>query len=154
MAALYGCYSAGPEKTGFEGKSLPSFKLLLTDSTTYIDTKDIPKGKQVVLLYYGPYCSYSRSQIEEIISDINAFKNIQFYVFSSGPFADMKKFYTHYALYKYTNIVAGLDYADFFPEYFEITGVPFIAIYGKDGKLNKAFQGKMHSKQIKKALEL
>jgi len=154
IAVLSGCYGAEPEKTGLEGKPLPSFKLLLSDSSTYIDMKDIPKGKPVVLFYYGPYCPYSRAQMEEIIRDIKQFKNTQFYVFTAWPFADMKKFYSYYRLDKYKNIIAGLDNSGFFEEYYKVAGVPFTAVYDKDGKLNKAFQGKIHSKEIIKALEL
>jgi hypothetical protein len=154
ITALFGCYGSEPEKTGLEGKPLPSFKLLLTDSTTYIDTKNIPKGKPIVLFYYGPYCPYSKAQMEEIIDDINVFNNVQIYVFMTGRFRDMKTFYTHYRLDKYKNIVAGLDFSGFFRQYFELIGVPFIAIYNKDMKLNKAFVGKINSKQIIKALDL
>jgi thiol-disulfide isomerase/thioredoxin len=152
MIVLISCSDREPENTGLEGKSLPSFKLLLTDSLTYIDTKDIPKEKPIVLLFYGPHCPYSRAEMQEIIDNMNTLKDIQFCVFTNGSFADMKEFNTHYNLYKYKNILSGLDYNNFFSEYFQITGVPYIAIYGKDSKLIKAFMGKIFSKQIKKAL--
>ena len=58
IAIFSGCYSTEPEKTGLEGKIMPSFKLLLEDSITYVDTKNIPIGKPVVLFYYGPHCPY------------------------------------------------------------------------------------------------
>jgi hypothetical protein len=38
-------------------------------------------------------------------------------------------------------------------DYFEITNVPYMAIYNKDKKLNKAFRGKIYSNQLKKAAE-
>jgi thiol-disulfide isomerase/thioredoxin len=150
---LTGCFSKQPEKTGHEGKPLPSFKLLLLDSTTYFDTKDIPKDKPVVLFYFGPHCPYSRAQMEEIIEDINILKDIRFYFFTTWSFAEMKAFYKHYQLNKYSNIIMGQDYMNFFVEYFEAQGVPYMAIYGKDKILRKAFIGRIFGKQIKEVTE-
>lgn len=154
ILSLLGCYGSEPQKSELEGSSMPSFKLLLADSLTYFDTKDIPKGKPVVLFYYGPNCPYSKAQMEEIIDHMNTLNEIQFYVFTYEPFAEMKKFCTRYNLYKYANITVGLDYSNFFPDYFKTSGVPFLAIYNKDIKLNKTFLGKIYSKQIKKAVQL
>jgi thiol-disulfide isomerase/thioredoxin len=150
---LYGCFGIEPEKTGLEGKPMPSFKILLTDSTRYFDTKDIPGGKPVVLLFIGPHCPYSKAQMAEIVEDINDLKNINFYVFTNWPLKEMKSFCNSYELKKYSNIMAGIDYSSFFPEYFGATGVPYIAIYGKDKKLNKAFKGRIFGKQILKIAE-
>jgi hypothetical protein len=149
---LIGCFSAEPEKTGFEGKVLPSFNLLLQDSTTYIDTKSIQPGKPIVLFYYSPHCPYSRAQMEEMIDEMSSIKDVQLFVITSWPFAEMKKFYLHYHLNRYPNIVTGLDYKNFLGNYFKVTGVPFTAVYGEDMKLNNAFEGRIYTKQIRKAL--
>jgi hypothetical protein len=148
-----GCYSRSPEKTGLEGKPLPSFNLLLVDSTTHFNTANIPTGKPVVLCLFGPHCPYSKAQIEEIIEDIDKLKDIQFYIFTPYPFAEMKKFYEHYQLNKYSNIITGVDYTNFFGKYFKATGVPYTAIYGKDKRLIKSFIGIIYSSHIKEAFE-
>jgi hypothetical protein len=150
---LIGCYSRKPENTGKEGELIPSFKLLLADSLTYIDTKSIPEGNPVVFLYFGPHCPYSKAQIEEIIEDINILKNIRFYVFTTWSFSEMKEFYNHYQLSKYNNITTGVDNKFFFLEHFEVQGVPYMAIYDKHKKLKKAFVGKVYGKQIKEIAE-
>lgn len=143
------CYSKDPQKTGLEGQLMPSFKLLQLDSSTYFDTKDIPIGKPTVLLYIGPNCPYSKTQIQEIIEDINKLKSINFYVFTSWPFKEMKQLHDHFHLDQYPNITTGIDFKYFFEGYFEAQGVPYMAIYGKDKKLNKVFVGKVYGKQIK-----
>ena len=153
VVCLAGCYSREPEKTGLEGKTLPSFKLLLIDSTTYFDTKDISEGTPVALFLFGPHCPYSKAQVEEIIEDMDMLKGIQFYMFSTWPLSDIKEFNSHYQLSKYPNITLGQDYKNFFVDYFEAQGVPYIAIYGKDRKLRKAFVGKIFGKQIKEIAE-
>lgn len=153
LAILAGCYSAEPEKTGLEGKAMPSFKLLLPDSSTYIDTKNIKTGKPVVIFYYSPHCAYSRAQMEEMIEEREKLENAQLYVVASSSFTDMKQFYTDYQLNKYPNIVTALDYTNFVGNYFKVTGFPYTAIYDKEMKLNKVFVGKIYTKQIKRALD-
>lgn len=150
---LFGCYSKEPIKTGLEGKPLPSFNLLLSDSISNFNTTSIPPGQPVALLYFGPYCPYSRAQMEIILNNIDALKAIHFYVFTAYPYSDMKKFYDDYNLSKYPNITVGIDYKKFFREYFEVPGVPYMALYDKDKKLRKAFLGQVYTKQIKAAIE-
>lgn len=145
---LFGCYSIEAEKTGLEGKPMPSFKILLGDSTQYFDTKNLEIGKPVVLFYYGPYCPYSRVQMEEMIDNMGIMKKYQFLVVTRSPLSAMQKFYAHYHLEKYHNITSGIDYTGFLGEYFKITGVPFTAIYDKDKKLLSAYEGKIFVKQI------
>jgi hypothetical protein len=78
-------------------------------------------------------------------------KDINFYILTESPYAEMKKFIARYQLAKYPNIITGFDYTHFFSNYYQVTGVPFIAVYGNDKKLSKVFEGKVFSKQIKKA---
>lgn len=145
---IFGCYGIEPEKTGFEGKEIPSFKILLRDSSTYLDTKSIKNGKPIVLFYYGPHCPYSRAQMEEMLENMSIMKNIQFVLITHSQFSEMNKFCSHYGINKYNNIVSGIDYNNFLGDYFKITGVPFTAIYDKDKKLISAFTGKIFVKQI------
>jgi thiol-disulfide isomerase/thioredoxin len=146
---VMGCFSREPEKTGYEGKSMPTFKLLLADSLTYLSTGNIPVGKPAVLFYFGPDCPYSRAQMEEIIDNIDELKNVRFYIFTTWEFPEMKKFYNHYRLFKYSNITMGVDYLNFFKYYFKTKGVPYLAIYNNQKILQAAFVGKVPSRQIR-----
>lgn len=149
-----GCYSkAIPEKTGQEGNLLPSFNVQLIDSTTYINTGNIETGKPVALFYFSPECPHCRSQMEEIIEDMDRLKSIQFYLLTSYSVSDMKHFSSEYRLSSYPNIIVGKDTANFLLKYFAMPGVPYMAIYGKDKKLHKAFVGKIYSQQLKSVAE-
>jgi thiol-disulfide isomerase/thioredoxin len=132
---------------------MPAFNLLLADSVTQLNTKDILTTRPIVLFYFSPYCPYCRAQIEEIIHKIDRVKDIQFYVFTSYSFKEMKHFYREYQIDKYPNIQMGIDQSNFFADYFEAPGLPYMAIYGKDKKLRKAFVGNVYSGQIKSAAE-
>lgn len=153
VALLAGCYGATPEKTGLEGKPLPSFNLLLPDSATWVNTSKVPKGKSVTLFGFNPYCTYCRAQTKDIIDDMDELKDVQFYFITPYPYAHMKKYCKEYQLEKYPNIIIGTDTANAMGKYFEITAVPYLAIYNKEQKLNKVFMGKIPTSQLKNATE-
>jgi hypothetical protein len=144
------CFSKLPEKTGLEGEPMPIFKILLPDSTTYLNTKEYAIGKPVVMIYFGPRCPYSRALIQEIVTEIEKLKDIQFLIFATAPFYQMKWFYEEYKLAKYPNIHTGVDYTNTFIDYFKIHSVPYVAIYGSDKKLKYAFEGQVPASIIKK----
>ena len=148
-----GCYAKTAIKTGLEGKPVPSFDLILPDSTSYLNTRNSLTGRPVVLFYFGPHCPYSRTQMNDIILNIAALKNIQFYIFTNWPFKDMKEFYNNYQLNRYPNITTGQDFKNYFTNYFNAQGVPYIAVYGKDKLLNKVFVGKTDIEQIRQGAE-
>lgn len=150
---LCSCNERPPLKTGLEGKPLPSFNLLLNDSSTYLNTSDIPAGKPVVLFYFSPRCPYCRAQMDEIVGDISSLKDIRFYIFTTWPFSEMKRFYNHYQLQKYSNVTVGVDYKNYFLDHFKADAVPYIALYWKDKTLDKAFMGKIDVSQIKEITE-
>lgn len=153
IVCLAGCFGATPEKNGLEGKPLPAFNILLTDSITWFNTNAIPAGKPVALFYFSPFCPYCRAQTEEIIDDINKLKDIQFYFVTTFSYSLMKQYYNKYQLSKYPNITMGVDTGHFVQNYFKPAGLPFMAIYGKDKKLNKSFLGKIYTNQLQKVAE-
>jgi len=146
---LCACKEQPPLKTGLEGKLLPSFNLLLNDSATYFNTGNIPTGKPIVLFYFSPKCPYCRTEMNEIIENINRLSNIHFYLITRFPFSEMKQFYTEYKLSQYSNITIGYDSKYFFGNYFQTPGVPYMAIYGLDKRLKKAYIGLVKSSDIK-----
>jgi thiol-disulfide isomerase/thioredoxin len=148
---LSGCYGTVPEKTGMEGKPVPSFKMLLPDSVTYFDTQKIPNDKPFVVFLFGAHCPYSRAQMEEIVDDHEKLKGLHFYVLAYTSFSDMKQFYNDFHLSSYKNITVGVDTSQIFINTYEIDAVPYIAVYGKDKKLKEAYRGQVFSKQLLRA---
>ncbi|HEX9512833.1 MAG TPA: thioredoxin fold domain-containing protein [Puia sp.] len=149
LASLSGCLGKAHEKTGLEGKPLPSFNLFLMDSTTYFNTNSIPTGKPIALFYFSPSCPYCRAQTEEIVEHMKKLKDINFYIFTTAPFTELKSFYDYYQLKKYPNVTVGLDYTSFFGNYFKAQGVPYMAIYNNNKRLKQVLVGKTEISVIK-----
>jgi thiol-disulfide isomerase/thioredoxin len=151
IVCLTGCFGAEPQKTGKEGKPLPEFSILLTDSTTWLHSRDIPANKPFALFIFSPYCPYCKVQTKKIIEDRDLLGDIHFYFISHFPLSAVKTYVKEFQLDKLPNITVGLDSANFVNDYLEAPGFPFMAFYGKGKKLNKAFLGKTYSSQLVKA---
>ena len=143
------CHDKKQETTGLEGKPMPSFKLLLMDSITYLNTNDIPSTEPIVLLFISPFCPYCKSQTENIIKDIKSFANVRIYILTGLPFNSLKQFYTDYKLQKYSNIIVGYDFAEYFPQYYNVQTIPYLAIFNKEKILKRVLKGKAETKLIK-----
>lgn len=150
---LMACKNDSVTQTGFEGKSLPEFTMQLADSVTILNTKSIPDDKPIVLFYFSPECPYCRTQIEDIVKNMNQLENIRFYVLTAYPFEQMKSFYNQYQLYKYSNVKVGIDNTKFFQQYYKISGVPYTNIYNNKKILHRVFNGVISSKQLKEIAE-
>jgi thiol-disulfide isomerase/thioredoxin len=150
LVNIFGCSNKQPTlRTGLEGKPMPSFNLLLTDSITRINSKIMAPGKPIVLFYFSPECPYCRSQTEEIINNINSLNNIQFCMLSNFPINQIKQYYNHYQLNKYRNITVAQDYDSHFSIFFKTTIVPYFAIYSREKKLLNVNIGKLEFQQLK-----
>ena len=101
LAFLCGCSGQVPKKTGLEGKLLPSFNLLLLDSSTNFNTSSIPSGKLIILLYFSPECPFCCAEIDEITDHIQSFKDVRFYIISNFSLGDLKQYSGHQGLNKY-----------------------------------------------------
>lgn len=150
---LVACSGKASVKTGLEGKLLPAFNILLPDSTTYFNIASVSAEKPVVLFYLSPQCPYCRAQLKDIIDHINELKGVQFYLVTSFPVSEMRQFSNEYKLDRYPNIIIGKDSADVIANYFEAIYVPYTAIFGKDRKLRKTYEGRIYSRQIKSVIE-
>lgn len=153
LIALLSCNRIEPTPitTGREGKTLPSFSMMLIDSANYINTSDFKLGKPIVIIYITPNCPYCRLLTRRITNNMEMLNDIQFCLLTTSPYRELQHYYNLYRLNKFDNITVGIDTGVFFPKYFKTDMVPFVAIYGKDRKLNKSFIGPTSINQIKSA---
>lgn len=130
--------------------SFPPVKLLMPDSASYFTKNDLSKKSAVMLMLFNPQCDHCQHKTEEIIKNIDRFKNIQIVMATSMPFKTMKEFMEKYKLAAYKNITVAQDTHYFLPSYYMIKNLPFLAFYNKKKELISVFEGAM---PIEKALE-
>lgn len=120
---------------------VPSYKLLLMDSARYAYKYQLKKDMPVVVVYFSPDCDHCREETRRITDSMKLLKKVQFVFASYAPFAQVKKFYEEFQLAKYKNLVFGRDEQFFFPRFYDVKYTPFVAVYGKDWKLLRVFEG-------------
>ncbi|TWF35771.1 thioredoxin-like protein [Chitinophaga polysaccharea] len=138
-----------PIHTGHEGEIMPAIDIQLSDSITYLNTSSILKGRPIVLFYFSPYCPFCQSQMHEITENIRQLKTIDFFLITPYSYPEMKTFYETNELKKFSNITVGIDYRQKFSEYFKAQGIPYLAIYNSEKRLNNAFLGEVKHQQLK-----
>lgn len=120
---------------------IPAFNLMEVDSTTIFNTKDIPSGNPVILMYFSPECEHCQKMTEALLQNMDSLKNVQFVMLTSLPFNLMKTFYEYYKIANYKNITMGRDYDFFFSRHFGSNYVPYLAVYDRNKKLLKVYDG-------------
>jgi len=123
------------------GETLPSFNVLLADSTTNLNMGQVVKGSPIVLLYFSPDCEHCQKETEEILHHMDALKNARFYFVTNDPFDRLKIFNYHYKLEQYSAIVLGRDDQFFLLRHFKGVFPPYVVVYDKDKRQRAAWQG-------------
>lgn len=130
---------------------LPPLKLLLTDSTTRFTEKELKKDRPVFVILFSPDCDHCKKGTEELIDNIDRFKNIQIIMTTIQPFDKMKEFYENYKLDRFIDITVGRDEFFLLPTFYRIKNMPFFAFYNKKGGLIDIAEGAL---PINKVLEI
>lgn len=131
---------------------LPSFNLLLIDSTTIFNTSQIPKGAPFFLVYFSPDCESCQKETEDLIQHMHDLKNTKFYFATNDPFDRLQLFDEHYKINRYPNIVLGRDYDFFIPKHYKPGGTPYLLLYDKTKRLRAIYSGGAQADKIVEAL--
>lgn len=127
---------------GCNQNQLPDFQILLSDSTTIFDTKDIPKGELSLFIHFDSECKGCQTETEELLQHIEELKHVKMYFVSIEDFANINLFCDYFNLSNYTNIIVGKDYERMIPRHFQTYATPLMALYDKHKKLRVVISGK------------
>lgn len=128
--------------------TVPPFRILMTDSTSWYDKADLPKKTAVMIMIFNPECDHCKHETEEIIKNIDKFKNIEIVMATPRDFSEMKAFYGHYDLKRFSNIKVGRDTKFTLPVFYDIRSLPYLAFYDKKGNLIDTFEGSMPVEKV------
>ena len=132
---------------------IPSFSLLLTDSTTHYTNLDIVKGKPTVIVYFSPDCSHCQADAKNIAEKLDSLKDINFIWCSSHEVTKIKEFAIKYNMNTLPNMVFGKDEKWAIPSVYKIGFTPYFVVYGKDGLFYKEFRNGLLPKELMEAVE-
>ena len=135
-------------------KTMPSLNLLLTDSSTKINTKDMASNDPIVLIYFSPDCEHCQVQIQEIIDHIQSLQNVQFVLLTPISLHDLKEFGDKLNISQYKNITLAYDYCYLFYKYFKAKSFPYVAIYNGQKQLVKLYKREIKIDRLIKAVSI
>lgn len=101
-----------------------------------------------MLMLFNPQCEHCRQATEDLLKNIDKFKDIQIIMSTSMLFDSMMTFREKYQLAQFENIVVAQDPNFFLPTYFMINSLPFLAFYDKKKELIEVFEGSLPVKKI------
>jgi thiol-disulfide isomerase/thioredoxin len=133
--------------------NIPPFDLLQTDSSTHLTKESISKKHPVLLLYFSPDCPHCKHQTEEILAEMDKFKDIEIVMATYQPFEEMVTFYHNYKISSYPNIKMGRDTRFMLPPYFRMRNLPYLALYSRKGALITTFDGNQKVATLLEAFE-
>ena len=128
--------------------AVPAFRLLLSDSATWVTKYDLPARKPVLLVVFSPDCEHCKHETEEILKRIDDFKKITIVMATPMQLDKMKAFGNQFGLQRFSNIILGRDTNFMLPVFYNMRNFPFLAFYDKKGALIDAFEGSMTTDQI------
>ncbi len=130
--------------------NIPPFTLTAPDSSS-VTRDNLAKHKKVLIMFFSPDCDHCQHQTEDIIKKMDDFKNIEIVMATYQPFEELVAFYNKYELAKYTNIKIGRDGNYFFPPFYNMKSLPYLALYNKKGELITTYEGNRRPDVILKA---
>ena len=120
--------------------TVPPFSLLAVDSTT-ITKENLAPNKPTILMYFNPGCEHCQHQMEDMIAQKEALKEIQIVMATYAPLNEMAEFIDKYKVAEFPIIKAGRDTKYMLQPFFKIGGLPYQALYDSDAKLITTYEG-------------
>jgi peroxiredoxin len=143
--AWIACQEVKPEltKTGMEGKPLPAFAIQLLDSTSFLHSENLPKGKNLVLFYFSPTCPYCRAQMRDMLNNIERFKDKELCILTNEDLKSTNAFARYFKLNGLNNVFVGVDTGSIVMKTYGLRAVPFTAYFDKNKQLKALYSGRM-----------
>jgi thiol-disulfide isomerase/thioredoxin len=142
MVMSFAAQAQGPQEAPYKRfPNVPPFELLQLDSVTTFKKEDLAKNQPVLIMVFSPDCDHCQHQMQDLLIDIGAFRDVQIVLATPEPFDKMKAFHQKFNLSKYPNIRLGRDTKYVLPPFYRMRNLPFLALYNKKGNLITAYDG-------------
>src|SRR5688572_5112996 len=142
ILGLFVSIAAFAQSGSAKGEGLPPFRLMLTNGK-FLDAKDLPQDKPVVVIYFAPDCDHCIVLMDAFFKKITDFKNASVVLATFKPSADLIPFEKKYQTARYANMVVGTEgYTFYLRNHYRLQRTPFVAIYNRQKKLACSFRDK------------
>ena len=133
-------------------RSLPDFRLLRADGKTWLTKADLAKGKPVMLMLFNPDCDHCQKQTWALRQGIDRLGDLQIVMATYRSVKMIGQFDELYELYKFPSIRTGRDEEYRLIPYYQVKGLPLMALYDAGWRLLDTVQGDQGIEPILKVL--
>lgn len=130
---------------------LPAFNVELLDSSVF-STANIPAGKPTILMFFSPDCEHCRDLTQTLTTKMDSLSGAQFYLLTWMPMGLTKVFYRVLNLKDYPNVTVGRDFTYFFPSFFKVNKVPYLALYDRKKRFVHLYDGHVKMEELIRAV--
>ena len=125
-----------PHLSAAQSPSLPPFEMALSTGKVFKVSRDLPKGKPVIVIYFDPDCDHCQKLMAQLFKKINNFKNAEIVMITFKLIPELSAFEKKYGTRKYPNIRVGSEGNYFYlRDYYKLVKMPFTALYDKKQNL-------------------
>ena len=115
---------------------LPPFEMALSSGKVFKASKDLPKRKPVIVIYFDPDCDHCQKLMNELFKRINTFRNVEIVMITFKSLSETAAFEKKYATHRYPNVIVGTEGNYFYlRNYYKLVKMPFTALYDRSQNL-------------------
>ena len=119
---------------------IPAFKIMQTNGA-YLQNKDLPRNKPVVLIYFSPNCDHCIVLMDQLFPKLNEFKKASLLFVTFVDPRELIPFEKKYNTLGQSNIFVGSEgLAYTVKNFYRLEKTPFVAVYNKQGKLLASYK--------------
>lgn len=131
---------------------LPPFSILQPNGKNF-RAHNLPFEKPIIIIYFSPDCDDCLVFMDKFFKSPNDFSKASIVMITYLPIKDVAKFAVKYKIANFKNITIGTEGSSFFvKDYYEITELPFLALYDKNGNIQISYQRNISLFEIKNRL--
>ncbi len=132
---------------------LPPFRMVQRNGKLF-KAENLPMGKPILIVYFSPGCEHCEDFTRQLKANITQLKKASVAMVTYWPVADLNSFVHKFSLNNFSNIYTGTEGNSFFlRNYYNISQMPFVALYTKSGDLVKTWHTKIPVQDVVKNIQ-
>lgn len=133
--ALSGFAQIDSTKQYFKSPYIPEFSIRKVPDSSIFTNKMLQKNKPVILMFFDPDCDHCQHATKNFTKEIKKFEDVQILMVTIYEMSKINKFRKDYKLAQYSNITVTKDVTFDLAKYYQVSSLPDVYVYDKNGKL-------------------
>lgn len=119
----------------YKSPYIPAFNIRKVPDSSSFTNNMLQKGKPTILIFFDPDCDHCQEATKNFTKKIDRFKDVQILMVTIMQFDRTKKFYKDYKIAHFPNIILTRDTVFDLPKFYQVSSIPDVYVYDKNGKL-------------------